>query len=114
MNEILDAETKKPKQTFYTNLALICIVIAFAFFGSMQFFVGKPVRVDDWMPHLNIIQMVGGELFGGLGFIFSILSLIKKEPWNWKKWLAVILNGLLFLLVVTSISFYCYYNFIRG
>lgn len=113
MDDILDEITYKTKSSRFSNLALISGIITLVCLITMANQFSGTIKASEGIPMPSIIQIRGTQIFGLLGIIFTVLSLIKKEPWNWKKWLSTILNIVLFVVIFGSICFYYFIEFTR-
>ena len=67
----------------------------------------RPVSYRHRAVETKLLSKIRGvQIFGFLGIAFTMISLIKREPWIIKKWIGVILNTILFLIIFGSIAFY--------
>ena len=105
MNEILDHTEKKNQKRTFSKLSLINALISLGLFGSLLFDSPETIEASESVPAPSMTFMTAVLLFGLLGVVMTVLSIVKKEPDNWYKWVGGILNILYFLfLTVTAIS----------
>lgn len=114
MNEILDDFETRPKKAKFSLAALICGVATLFFFATMANLFSGTITASEGIPKPSILQIRGTQFFAILGILFTILSIFKNEPWDWKKWISVLLNSLLFIIIFGSICFYYYVEFTKS
>lgn len=105
MKDLLDYTEVKSKSTRFTNLALICGLSTLIGFVYMANLFSGTIKAIDLYKQPPLLLIRGTQLLCILGILFTLISIIKKEPWNWKKWISTILNSVLFVIIVGSICF---------
>ncbi len=91
----------------YTWLTIICSVLAFICFGIMMNSLSAGIiiaREGVKSPSMLIVRSM--QILTALSVLFLIMGFIRKEPLTAKKWIALVLSTILFLLVFGSVGFY--------
>ena len=101
-------EKHQYNSTIFTNLALVSGIISTAIFGYFIILIPKTLKASEDIPQPSLLFIRGFQLSLLIGVIFSIIAIFKREPWSWKKWLSMILNLLMFILIGGSILFSYY------
>jgi RsiW-degrading membrane proteinase PrsW (M82 family) len=105
MNEILDKieEEKIVKKTF-SILSFGMTIVIFTLFLYFNSLIPTEIKASDGfknrIPENHEELAIVVKLSCMLGFVFSILSFVKKEPSSLIKWIGAIINILIFLLIV--------------
>jgi hypothetical protein len=98
MNEILDSieEEIRPKTFSQLSFGTALITIgAFVYFNNL---IPSNMKLSDGFPVVNPVLMWTVRLNFLLGFIFTVISFVKKEPSSKVKWIGGIVNALVFVL----------------
>ena len=105
MNEILD-EIKTPNyQKRYSKLSLITSLVTLGLIGYLAVGIPNRMTVREGLPEPPMLIVIATQIFCLIGIALTILSVVKKEPSTWFKWIGGVLNVLLFLLIVGSAIF---------
>jgi hypothetical protein len=105
MNEILDEiKFTNPPKTF-SKLSLMAALITCGLTGYLFSSFPKMIKVSEGFPEFYL-KLIGSIFACCLfGLIMMILSVARKEPSTWYKWLGVVLNTLICLCLLGSIIF---------
>jgi len=105
MEEILDEIEKQNNQKRFSKRSMITSLITMGLFFYLFLTMPKTIKASEGLPEPPMIIVVATQIFCLIGIIMTGLSITKKEPSPWFKWVGAILNILLFLTIVGSAIF---------
>lgn len=106
MSEILDEiENKGNASKRFSILSLLASSVTINLCVLLVKGFSKIVRAGEgiYQPSILLIYAIG--FFCLFGVVMTILSIVKKEPSSWSKWIGGILNILLFFLLLGTVIF---------
>ena len=106
MNQLLDESENIPilKKTF-SKLSLGTSIITAILMLYFMSEIPSETKVEDiGKPFVSTLFVGLMLLFCVLGFIFTIISFAQKEPSTLIKWVGAVINTILFLIFVWSVS----------
>lgn len=105
MNQILDENEQAlvPKKTFSKlsfSTSIITVILMFYYMSQIP----SEIKVSDMdKPFISPLFAIAMLLSCALGFVFALISFVKKEPSNAIKWMGGVINIILFLVFIGSI-----------
>jgi hypothetical protein len=113
METLLDSQIPTARPKIYTLLAFIISILTLSIFVySILVSEGVIVIHKDWRWHYySILTTI--KYFSIAGMIFTVLSILKKEPVTLLKWISIILNIVLFILIFGLIAFALWFKYYR-
>jgi len=96
-------EVKNTKKTF-SRLSFFNSIISLGLIGMVSRTMLKVFQGDLRFAYPNEAILVMHFFFVS-GILMTILSIAKKEPSNWMKWVGAILNIVFFVIVYSSIIY---------
>lgn len=109
MENILDNETEpiKPQKKLFSWGGLIFAIASIVLGGVMMWAMDAEIKVEDQSSRLsNLFQLaLVLRVTIILGFLCSIISLLRKESPSPVKFWGAVLNGIFFLLIMAAILF---------
>jgi cytochrome bd-type quinol oxidase subunit 2 len=105
MNEILEEIEIQQRQKRYSKLSVITSLVTLALIGYLALSIPKRIMAREGLPEPNMLIIIVTQIFCLIGIALTVLSITKKEPSTWFKWIGGVLNVLLFLLIVGSAIF---------
>lgn len=105
MNEILDEIKIQNPQKRYSKLSLITSFVTLGLIWYLVLSIPQKITVREGLPEPPILVVIATQIFCLIGIAMTILSIAKKEPSTWFKWIGGVLNVLLFLGIVGLVIF---------
>lgn len=108
MKEILDYNFEEPpSSSLFAKLSFGSAMISLCLIGVLLSLMPSKIRVSQDNAFLNILWLIAltFQISVLAGFIFSVISLIRKEKLKYLKWIGISLNFLYVLLIVALMVF---------
>lgn len=105
MKDILDTsitESNRPAPTF-SKLAFMVAVLNIGLIGYIIWSMPTTIKASEGVPVPNEFLIIGSRITIILGFLFSVISLVRKEDAVYFKWIAVWINFLLMIFFVYAV-----------
>lgn len=103
MHDILDEQERCKRPPQYAVAAIVVGVLALLFFLGLMHSMSGSSNVYEATPTPPLWLVRGTQILTVAGTVFTILCLVRREYPRWLVWLASLLNGVLFVLVIGSI-----------
>lgn len=108
MKEILDYDFEKPpSSSLFAKLSFGSAMLSLCLIGVLLPLMPSKIRVSEDNAYLNILWFIALTFQTSVlaGFIFSIISLVRKEKLKYLKWIGISLNFLYVLLIIALMIF---------
>ena len=105
MQDILDEIKFKNNSKTFSFLSFTSSIIALGIVSYLIISIPRHLNATQGIPQPPIILIVGLHTFSIIGLVMTILSLVKKEPPTWFKWIGGVLSVVIFLLIISVIIF---------
>lgn len=108
MKVLDDIGEKKVKKAHFAKFSILfSLLFAFLIFNDWQMIMYESTRrIIDISNSIHLGKLLR-NLMLGLSLTFALLSILRKESWNWIKWCAI-LYSLLALLFKIGLSIFTY------
>jgi hypothetical protein len=105
MNQLLDeSENISILKKTFSKLSFATSIITAILMLYIMTKIPSEIKVNDiGKPFISPLFAMLMLLFCALGFIFTILSFVKKEPTTLIKWVGTVINMILILVLIWSI-----------
>jgi hypothetical protein len=103
MNEILDRIEEEIRPKTFSKWSFGTALIIMGLYTYMSSLVPSEMQFNaGGFPMIPLVLTWAFRLSCLLGFIFTILSFVKKEPSSMMKWIGAIVSGLIFLILAIA------------
>ena len=103
MNEILDSIEEEIRPKTFSKLSFGTAVITIGAFVYSNNLIPPNMKLSEGFPVVNPVLIWAMRLNFLLGFIFTVISFVKKEPSSKVKWIGGIVNVLVFVLCLVVV-----------
>jgi len=102
MKDILDAPTSEfsPPPPIFSKLAFAVAILNSVLIGYILFSIPATIKVSEGVPPPNAFLILSSRIVIIVGFLLSVISLVRKEDAVYFKWIAVCINFFLMLFFV--------------
>lgn len=105
MKDILDTtipEPNPPVPTF-SKLAFMVAILNLGLISYIIWSMPTTIIASEGVPVPNDFLIIGSRITIILGFLFSVISLVRKEDAVYLKWIAAWINFLLMIFFVYAV-----------